>query len=48
MCPECKNCGSKVSEQFARVNWDRTDTVPACPNCEDAKMMDGDKHEYRG
>lgn len=46
--PECTNCGNSVSEQYARVMSDRTDTIPACPECEDAKMIDGQKHEYRG
>lgn len=45
--PQCTNCGAKVSKAFAKVNWNRTDTVPACPNCTDAKLVDGKKHEYR-
>lgn len=46
--PQCDNCGNRVSLQYARVKWDRTDTVPACPECEDRKLMDGSEYEYRG
>lgn len=45
--PECLNCGSKVSKQFAVSNWHEDDVVPACPNCEDRKLEDGKVHEYK-
>jgi len=46
--PECTRCGNRVSEQFAKVMWSDAETIPACPECEDAKIMDGDLHIYRG
>lgn len=45
---ECTNCGNKVSEQYAKVKYNRTDTIPACPECEDRKLESGEVHEYRG
>jgi hypothetical protein len=31
--PACNHCESHVSERFARVFADESDTVRACPNC---------------
>jgi predicted nucleic acid-binding Zn-ribbon protein len=31
----CRGCGSKVTARFERVLGDNTDTVYACPDCED-------------
>jgi len=30
---ECQNCGAMVSDDFARVFGDNTDTVHGCPDC---------------
>lgn len=46
--PMCKRCKSTVSKQYAEVMWGRTDVVPACPDCDDAKISNGSLHEYRG
>lgn len=46
--PRCKNCGNSVSQQYAKVMWDKEDEVPACPECEDMKMDNGKPYEYRG
>lgn len=45
--PECDNCGNSVSENYAKVMWERDDKVPACPECDDAKINNGKKYEYR-
>lgn len=31
--PHCRNCGNRVSHQFARVFGDNRDALLACPNC---------------
>jgi len=35
MSPTCNNCGSHVTERFARVMGDRENTAHACLNCTD-------------
>jgi len=45
--PLCSNCGNRVSEQYAKVKWDTTDNVQACPECGDRKIESGEVHEYR-
>ena len=34
MTPECQNCGTHVSERFARVMGDENNIVHACPQCD--------------
>lgn len=46
MSPRCTNCGSRVSETYARVKWDNINSVPACPTCDDRKLEDGRLYEY--
>ncbi|WP_425504256.1 DUF7563 family protein [Saliphagus infecundisoli] len=31
--PNCENCGSHVTEQYARVFAGNDGTLHACPNC---------------
>lgn len=45
---QCTNCGSKVSKQYAKVKFSRSDFIPACPDCEDRKIQNGQVYEYRG
>jgi len=33
----CQNCGSHVTERYARVLGDNNDDVHACPSCPDDK-----------
>jgi hypothetical protein len=34
--PECRNCGSHVTERYVRVfTPDGVDAARVCPNCED-------------
>lgn len=40
--PECRNCGSHVTVQFARVFGDNADTVHNCMECvPNAELDDG-------
>jgi len=46
--PQCNNCGNRVSLDYVRVKYDQIDEIPACPECEDRKLEDGEVHKYRG
>ncbi|MFP8956754.1 hypothetical protein ACLI4Y_08500 [Natrialbaceae archaeon A-CW3] len=37
--PQCRNCGTQVTRQFARVFGDNRDTVHACPDCATYREM---------
>lgn len=37
--PQCQNCGTQVTRQFARVFGDNADVVHACPDCETYREM---------
>jgi len=40
--PECSNCGSHVTPDFARVFGDRDGAVHSCPQCAtNAELQDG-------
>ncbi|SEW32778.1 hypothetical protein SAMN05216285_4144 [Natrinema salifodinae] len=36
----CRNCGSQVTRQFARVFGDNRDVVHACPDCSILRTLD--------
>ncbi|PCR88666.1 DUF7563 family protein [Natrinema ejinorense] len=37
--PRCQNCGAQVTQQFARVFGDNSDTANACPDCTDNRHL---------
>lgn len=40
--PECSNCGSHITPDFARVFGDRDDDIHGCPSCSTyAELKDG-------
>lgn len=46
--PRCQKCGERVSQRYSDVKWDGGPVVPACPNCDDAEISNGEYREYRG
>ncbi|MFP8957104.1 hypothetical protein ACLI4Y_10270 [Natrialbaceae archaeon A-CW3] len=40
----CKNCGTHVTQQFARVFGDNGDVVHGCPSCTTYREMQSGGH----
>ncbi|WP_081655485.1 DUF7563 family protein [Halopiger goleimassiliensis] len=42
--PRCRNCGTHVTQQFARVFGDNGDVVHGCPSCTTYREMQSGGH----